>query len=87
VPPEPIGRGEIYLSQVGEATLVLELRDSESNTTLVRMIDRRAAEKASGMTWSNTVSNTAEVRRLIRQWAVRLRNALDTVPLLTDADD
>lgn len=87
VPPEPIGRGEIYLSQVGEATLVLELRDSESNTALVRMIDRRAAEKASGMTWSNTVSNTAEVRRLIRQWAVRLRNALDTVPLLTDADD
>lgn len=87
VPPETIGRGEIYLSQVGEATLVVELRDSESNAALARIIDRRAAEKASGMTWSNTVSNTAEVRKLVRQWASRLRNALDTVPLLTEADD
>ncbi|MEZ5559785.1 MAG: DUF3313 family protein [Pseudomonadales bacterium] len=87
VPPEPIGRGTIYLSQVGEATLVLELRDSETNTTLARILDRRAAEKASGMTWSNTVSNTAEVRRLIRAWATRLRTMLDTVPALTPADD
>lgn len=87
VPPEPIGRGEIYLSQVGEATLVLELRDSETNTALARILDRRAAEKVSGMTWSNTVNNTAEVRRLVRAWATRLRTMLETVPALTDADD
>ena len=87
VPPEPIGRGEVYLSQVGEATLVLELRDSETNTPLARILDRRAAEKVSGMTWSNTVSNTAEVRRLIRAWATRLRTMLETVPALTEADD
>jgi len=87
VPPESVGRGDVYLSKVGEATLVLELRDSESNTVLARMADRRAADKIGGMTWSNPVSNTAEVRRLIRAWATLLRDWLDAVPSLTPADD
>ena len=43
VPPDPMGRGNIYLASVGEATLVIEIRDSESNAVLVRIIDRRAA--------------------------------------------
>jgi hypothetical protein len=86
-PPEPVGRGNVYLSQVGEATLVLELRDSESSAVLARLVDRRAASRAAGMSWSNTVSNTAEVRRLVRFWASRLSNYLDTVPSLTAADD
>ncbi len=87
VPPEPIGRGEIYLSEVGQATLVLERRDSETNTILVRVLDRRAARRAGGGTWSNTVTNTAEVRRLIRRWATLLRKRLDEAPSLTGADD
>ena len=85
--PEPVGRGNVYLSQVGEATLVLELRDSESNAVLARIVDRRAAGRAGGMSWSNTVSNTAEVRRLLSFWASRLVSALDQVPSLTAADD
>ena len=45
VPPDPVGgRTEIYLSRVGEATLVLEIRESESGATLIRAVDRRAAE-------------------------------------------
>lgn len=87
VPPEPIGRGNIYLSDVGEATLVLELHDSETRAILARILDRRAAEKNTGANWSNPVSNTADVRRLVRQWATRLRNALDAVPSMTAADD
>ena len=43
VPPEKMGNSDIYLRSVGEATLVLELRDSQSNAPLVRVIDRRAA--------------------------------------------
>jgi len=87
VPPEPGGRSEVYLSQVGQATLVLELRDSESNAVLARIADRRAAEKISGMTPSNPVTNAAEVRRVIRGWASLLRQRLDEVPSLTPADD
>ena len=78
VPPETVGRSEIFLRSVGEATLVLELRDSETGTILARSIDRRAAEQAGGgMQSSNTVTNSAEARRLIRRWAVQLREALD----------
>lgn len=77
-PMEQIGRGEIYLSSVGEATLVLELRDSETNAILARSIDRRAAEQPGGIMFkSNRVTNAAEVRRLVRFWAARLRESLD----------
>ena len=44
VPPDAVGRSNIYLSSVGEATLVIEIRDSESNAVLVRIIDRKAAQ-------------------------------------------
>ncbi len=79
VPPDPIGgRSFIYLSSVGEATLVLELRDSETGTILARSVDRRAAETIGGtFTRSNSVTNSAEARRLIRFWATRLREGLD----------
>lgn len=80
VPPEPIGgRSEIYLSEIGEATLVIELRDSITETILARAVDRRAAEAMGGMGFqeSNRVSNEAEVRRLARSWARLLRERLD----------
>jgi hypothetical protein len=49
--------------------------------------DRRAAEKISGLTPSNSVTNAAEVRRVVRGWATLLRQRLDEVPSLTPADD
>ena len=79
VPPDNLsGRSEIFISTVASATLVLELRDSETNTILARSVDHRAAERQSGvMTNSNSVTNASEVRRLIRFWAKRLRDGLD----------
>ena len=79
VPPDPVGgRSYVYLSSVGEATLVLELRDSETGTILARSVDRRAAETIGGtFTRSNSVTNSAEARRLVRFWATRLREGLD----------
>ncbi len=79
VPPEPIGgRSYVYLSSVGEATLVLELRDSETATILARSVDRRAADSPGGtMQYSSSVTNASEVKRLIRHWATRLRDGLD----------
>lgn len=72
------GMTDIYITTVGEATLVLELRDSESGTVLARSVDRRAAERMGGqMMQANTVTNAAEVRRLIRFWSTRLRESLD----------
>jgi hypothetical protein len=78
VPPEGVGRTDIYLNKVGEATLLLELRDSETNSILARSLDRRAAERPGNeLTLSNPVTNRAEVRRLARRWASSLRGSLD----------
>ncbi len=79
VPPDMIaGRSEVFLSSVGEATLVLELRDSETGTILARSIDRRAAQNMGGqLQRSNRAINTSEVKRVIRHWATRLREGLD----------
>lgn len=77
VPPNP-ARADIYLVAVGEATLVLEIRDSITNAILVRAVDRRAAERAGGeMFESNRVNNAAEMRRLARRWARLLRTRLE----------
>jgi hypothetical protein len=76
VPPDQGNRGGIYLRNVGEATLVLEIRDSESNATLVRVVDRRAADKSVTLK-SSTVSNWSEVQQLARFWATQLRQRLD----------
>ena len=80
VPPEDVGRSEIWLRTVGEATLVIELRDSLSNEVISRAVERRAAENAGNqMIRANTATTWAEVRRWARRWAVRLREGLDSV--------
>ncbi len=82
VPEDPFsktaGRSGIFIAAVGEATLVLELRDSETTAILARSVDRRAAQPMGGSFMeSNRVTNAAEVRRLIQFWATRLREGLD----------
>ncbi len=80
VPPEMIGRGEIYLSSVGEATLVLEGIDSMSGEVLFRAVDRRSAGSGGGgMTRANTVTSWSEVRRTARRWARILREGLESI--------
>lgn len=77
VPPETNTMVDVYLRSVGEATLVLEIRDSVSDAIIARAIDRRAAEDAFGFNESNRVTNSAEVRRLAQTWARLLRARLD----------
>jgi hypothetical protein len=77
VPPDAVGRSNIYLSSVGEATLVIEIRDSESNAVLVRIIDRKAAQNPRVVQRSTSVTNWSEVQQLARTWATQLRDGLD----------
>jgi len=83
VPPETIGRSRIWIESVGEATLVLEVRDSQSNAIFARAVDRRAAARnqqaSTQLMESNTVTNRAEVRRLGRRWGSILRDGLDAL--------
>jgi hypothetical protein len=79
VPPEQTGRGGVYITRVGEATLVLELRDSITDAILARSVDRRAidADGFGDLSYSSQVSNQADIRRVIRSWARLLRESLD----------
>lgn len=78
VPPETTGRSEVYLTQIGAVTLVLEIHDSITDAILVRAIDRSSIGDDSMMKNSNRVTNTAEVRRVIRRWSSTLRERLDS---------
>lgn len=79
VPPDMVGRGEIYLASVGEATLIIEARDSLSGETIYRAVDRRNAERMGDFIEANSVTTWAEVRRMARRWATRLRTGLESI--------
>lgn len=79
VPPQAATRPGVYIESVGEATLVLEIRGSMSNTVYLRAVDRRAAQQQSEMIESNRVSNSAEIRRLGRRWGTIVREGLETL--------
>lgn len=80
VPPDidsaKFASGGVYLTSVGQATLVIELRDSESGEVLARAADKRAAE--SPFTFqANNVTVWSEVQRLAQRWASLLRSNLE----------
>ena len=77
VPGNISARVDVYLGSVGEATLILELIDSESNTVLLRAVDRRSADSQNRSFPSNSVSNWADVKRLAQFWARLLRERID----------
>jgi hypothetical protein len=79
VPPDPMGRGNIYISSVGEITLVLEAVDSMSGEVIFRAVERRALDRQGGAR-SSSVNTRSEVRRVIRRWATTLRDGLDSIP-------
>jgi hypothetical protein len=81
IPPDTIGRGDYYLSKLGEATLVLEFRDSQSEEILARTVDRRAVEPVF-VQRSARPFNTAEVKRELRRWATTLTERLDALHVL-----
>jgi hypothetical protein len=88
IPPEAVALGKVYLRSVGEATLVLELRDSLSEAILARVADRRAAERLGGrMEESNPTMNAYEVDLAARRWARLVRERLDAVQTLDRVED
>jgi hypothetical protein len=72
------GRGGVFLTDVGEATLIIELRDSESNEVLGRAADRRAAESPFAFEVNNVTAWT-QVHVLAQAWASTLRKRLEEI--------
>ena len=80
VPPQTAGRSEVFLSSVGEITLVIEVVDSMSGEVIFRAIERRALDRQGQAMRSSSVNTRSEVRRVLRRWATRLREGLDSIP-------
>ena len=71
------GRAGFALETVGEMTLVLELRDSQSQEVLVRVFDRQAVEGAAMVSGDGVVSTWPGIERLVGRWAMRARDGLE----------
>ncbi len=83
VPPDTVGRSEVYLASVGQATLAIELIDPESGELVAVAAERREIAKpgprgidAFSMP-ANNVTIWADVRRWAKRMATRLRKELD----------
>ena len=78
VPPETVGRSEIYLASIGEATLILELLDAETGDVLAVVAERRAMGQSYMTSMpTNNVTILADIRRWARREATTLRVELD----------
>ena len=70
------GRSKVYTSDADHMTLIIQLHDSVTGQLLARAYDHRAAS-GDMWQWTNSVTNTAEARRIIATWASALRKAWD----------
>ncbi len=70
-------RSTTYTTSAGRMTLKMDLVDSETQSLIGRVIDRRRAREDSFGRISNSVTNRAEVDRMLRRWAGILRDAMD----------
>lgn len=66
-----------FTETAGRMTLKLEMYDSITGDLLAAASDRRESPRRGYMQWSNSVSNTAEARRMLQNWAKRLVELLD----------
>jgi hypothetical protein len=77
------GRSRTFTANAGEATLVIEVRDSATNALLGRVVDRRETLDAGGMQMATSVSNLADFRQLFKQWATTTAKGLDELKSLS----
>jgi hypothetical protein len=71
------GMQRTYTTEAGEMTLVLELLDGTTGEILVRAVDRQRGTDNMTLRWTNSVTNQAAARRILRYWASVLRRELD----------
>ena len=63
------GRSRVHTAEAGEATFVLEARDSMTGALLGRVFDRRETRQSGGVQWATSVSNRADLSQLFKSWA------------------
>jgi Protein of unknown function (DUF3313) len=63
------GRSRSFTTDAGEATLVLEARDSMSGALLGRVLDRRETRGMGTVQMTTSVTNVSDFRALFKTWA------------------
>jgi hypothetical protein len=72
------GRSRTFTASTGAATLYIQLFDSFSGDIIGRAADRQAVRRGGGqISWSNSVTNNADARRMFGRWADTLIAFLD----------
>jgi hypothetical protein len=63
------GRSRSYTANAGEATLVIEMRDSQTGALMGRVVDQRQTRDMGGMGMTTSVTNVSDFRALFKNWA------------------
>ena len=72
------GRTKTYTANTGAATLYIELFDSVSGDIIGRAVDRQVVRSSGNrLTWSTSITNAQDARRVFGRWADQLRGFLD----------
>jgi hypothetical protein len=79
------GRSATFTPNAGEATLILEARDSQTNALLARVIDRRETRNIGNR--ANRVTNTADFRALANDWARIAASRMTTLKEISPLPD
>jgi Protein of unknown function (DUF3313) len=73
------GISRSYTMDAGRATVVMQANDSVTGQTLARAVDTQQGLDNGRLTWTTSVSNSAEARRIVGLWAQAVVRALDKV--------
>ncbi len=79
------GRSRTFTANAGEATMVIEARESQGNGLMARALDRRETRRIAGQ--ANRVTNTADFRALARDWARIAVRRLDDLKAISPVPD
>jgi hypothetical protein len=73
------GRSRTYTMESGRMTLNMELRDGVTGQLIGRVVDRKIGDNFGRLELTDSVTNSADFRRAVRNWAVQLRKGLDVL--------
>lgn len=79
------GRVRSYTVDPGRMTLTAEFRDGASDTLLARIVDKKQGMDSGYLQITNSVTNLADARRAMTQWARAIREGLDTARTMAPA--
>jgi hypothetical protein len=68
-----------FSMDAGHVSMVMQLSDSVTQQLLARVVDTQQGLDNGHLSWTTSVSNSAEAQRIIGIWAEALRKALDRV--------